>query len=121
MDTRTKIISGEQAAKVAAQGGATVITGCFDPVTAEHAERLAELKGDAQTLIVIVTDPEDLILPAQARAELLAGLSVVDYVVVANVTMGGSPALTPNVRLEQEDELRRQKLVAHVHARQAAN
>ena len=92
-----------------------VVSGCFDPVTGEHADRLRELKGKSRTLILIVTDPDDVILPAQARAELLAGLAVVDQVVV-----GASAALKPDVRLEPEDEIRRQKLVAHVHARQAA-
>lgn len=121
MDTRTKIIPGEQAAKIAETGSAIVVSGCFDPVTAEHAERLAELKGDSETLIVIVTDPEDIILPAQARAELLAGLAVVDYVVTDQVAIGASPTLTPDRRLELEDDILRQKLIAHVHARQVAS
>jgi hypothetical protein len=105
-----KIISVEEAARL----GGTLASGYFDPLLASHTTRLAELKRDGVPLIVLIATSKDSILPAQARAELVAGLRVVDYV-VASVE-----GLTPHVRLEPEDVMRREKLIEHVHARQQA-
>lgn len=116
MDTRTKIVSAAKAGSIAASG-ATVVTGYFDPLLAAHAERLSALKRAGLPLLVAVADPENPILPARARAELLAGLAVVDYVAES---MDGLPAgFLPNFRLEREDEARREALIEHVHGRQA--
>ena len=89
MDTRTKIIDAAQAARIA-QAGATVVSGYFDPMIASHAERLATLKQEGKSLLVLVATPPDAILPALARAQLIAGLSVVDY--VCDAPDGLSPA-----------------------------
>ena len=110
MDTREKIVDADQAARIAASG-ATVVSGYFDPLVASHAERLASLKTGANLLVLIAT-PDHAILPAAARAELVAGLRAVDY--VAELTDG----LTPQVHLEQEDTERFSELLKHVHARQ---
>ena len=56
--------------------------GYFDPVLAAHARRLKDAREDAAALAVIVADPPRPILPARARAELVAALDVVDYVVL---------------------------------------
>jgi glycerol-3-phosphate cytidylyltransferase-like family protein len=113
VDTRTKIVPSEEAVRVAA-GGAVVVSGYFDPLLAAHAERLLELKGSNARLLVAIADPPNPILPVRARAELVAGLAVVDH--VAESVDG----LTPHTRLEREDERRLQDLIAHVHARQSA-
>lgn len=113
MDTRTKIVSITDAARIAGSG-ATVVSGHFDPLLASHAERLAELKQEGLPLLILIAAPENPILPARARAELVAGLAVVDY--VAELTEG----FTPHIRLEREDEMRLQSLIEHVHARQRA-
>jgi hypothetical protein len=63
---------------------------------------------------VAIAEPPYPILPARARAELVAGLAVVDYVAES---LNG---LVPRTRLEQEDERRLEDLIAHVHARQRA-
>ena len=109
MDTRHKIVDAAQAASIAA-AGATVVSGYFDPMVASHAERLAALKTGAKLLVLIAT-PENAILPAAARAELVAGLRAVDY--VAEFADG----LTPQIRLEQEDAERFTLLLRHVHGR----
>jgi bifunctional ADP-heptose synthase (sugar kinase/adenylyltransferase) len=111
MDTRGKIIDTAEAAQRAASG-ATVVSGYFDPLIASHAERLAQLKAAGQKLLVLIATPADAILPAAARAELVAGLRSVDY--VAELTDG----LTAHVRLEEEDDERYRVLLHHVHARQ---
>src|SRR5580698_788524 len=111
MDTRKKIIDAVQAASVAADG-ATVVSGYFDPLIASHAERLAKLKPDGAKLLVLIATPANAILPAAARAELVAGLRAVDYVAEL------APGLTPHIHLEQEDADRFAALLEHVHARQ---
>ena len=113
MDTRTKIVPTEEAARISA-GGATVISGCFDPMIAAHAERLQQLKRAGTPLLVAITDPPNPVLPARARAELVAGLAVVDYVTES------ASGLTPQVRLEQEHQRRFDQLIELVHARQRA-
>jgi bifunctional ADP-heptose synthase (sugar kinase/adenylyltransferase) len=112
VDTRTKIISPQQALRLA-EAGATVVSGYFDPLLAAHAQRLQESKGAAPLLVLIGTPP-DPILPVRARAELVAALAAVDY--VAEWT----PDIAPHVRLEQEDAQRLDRLIEHVHQRQAA-
>jgi hypothetical protein len=72
------------------------------------------LKRAGTPLMVLIATPKDAILPARARAELVASLGVVDH--VAELADG----LTPSVRLEQEDTSRLEKLIEHVHARQRA-
>jgi hypothetical protein len=111
MDTRKKIISAGHAAQIA-ESGATVVSGYFDPLMASHAERLGQLKPAGKKLLVLIATPSDAILPAGARAELVAGLRTVDY--VAELTDG----LTAHIHLEQEDDERYQALLQHVHARQ---
>ena len=57
------------------------IAGTFDPMTAEHVRRLREMK-DHRPLTVAIHDSPRPILPAAARAELVAALGFVDYVVI---------------------------------------
>jgi hypothetical protein len=111
VDTREKIIDTTQAADIAASG-ATVVSGYFDPLIASHAERLASLKPAGQKLLVLIATPPNAILPAAARAELVAALRSVDY--VSELAAG----LAPQIHLEQEDAERFAALLQHVHARQ---
>ena len=113
MDTRTKIIDAAQAARIA-HAGATVVSGYFDPMIASHAEHLATLKREGTPLLVLVATPPDAILPALARAQLIAGLSVVDYVCDA------PDGLAPQIHLEDEHTELLTKLIDHVHSRQRA-
>jgi bifunctional ADP-heptose synthase (sugar kinase/adenylyltransferase) len=110
MDTRAKMIATSEAARLAAEG-ATVVSGYFDPLLASHARRLAGLK-DGARLIVVIEDPPQPILPARARAELVASLRAVDYVVEAH------NGIKVDIRLEAEDGKRFEELLTHVHARQ---
>jgi|HubBroStandDraft_1064217.scaffolds.fasta_scaffold477867_1 glycerol-3-phosphate cytidylyltransferase-like family protein len=126
MDTRTKIVPMEEAARIAAEG-ATVVSGYFDPLLASHAERLTGLKRSGVPLVVIVADPENPILPAQARMELVAGLAVVDHVAavdqVAVVDHVDEPPdrLKATVHMEEEDTRTLEALIQHVHLRQRAS
>lgn len=78
MDTRSKIISAEDAAGLAVE---TLAVGYFDPVLAAHVARLQSLAGP---VTVSVLDPPDEILPARARAELVASLACVERVIVGD-------------------------------------
>ena len=51
---------------------------------AEHVRRIRECASPGQLLAVEVTQPLRPLLPQRARAELVAALSVVDYVVVSD-------------------------------------
>ncbi len=83
MDTRSKIILLEQARKIS--GTRTLwLTGHFDPLLAEHARNLRQHTDPGQILIVEITNPENPLLPQRARAELVAALESVDYVVLGN-------------------------------------
>ena len=92
-------------------GGATVVSGYFDPLVAAHAERLAALKIDGRNLLALIATPDKPVFSAAARAELVASLRAVDY--VAELTNG----LTPQICLESEHSEGFAALVKHVHAR----
>ena len=64
------------------------VSGYFDPLLAEHVRRLAHRTAPGQLLVVEIADPPTPLLPQRARAELVAALSMVDYVVLGN----GQPA-----------------------------
>ena len=113
MDTRTKIVSTEEAARLSSAGG-LVVSGSFDPLVAEHARQLAELKQSGRALIVAIAEPPNPILPARARAELVAGLAVVDFAVES------AAGLPVEVNLEEAHERILSDLIRHVHARQSA-
>ena len=113
MDTRAKIVDPGQARLIAAQD-ATVVSGYFDPLLASHAERLAELKNENAPLLVLIATPADAILPPRARAELVAGLAVVDYVCET------ADGVAPHLSLEREHTARLAQLIEHAHARQRA-
>ena len=111
MDTRTKIVDADQARVIAGQG-ATVVSGYFDPLVASHAEELAALKKEDAPLLVLIATPADAILPTRARAELVAGLAVVDYVCETANDVG------LHISLEREHAERLAQLIEHVQTRQ---
>ena len=59
-------------------------TGHFDPVLAEHAALLHQAASDGRVLIVEVTNPPRPLLAQRARAELIAALADVNYVVISD-------------------------------------
>jgi phosphopantetheine adenylyltransferase len=123
VDTRAKIIERAAAERIAGDGARlTVVTGYFDPMTAAHAARLARIAATAVAVLVVVRTPERPLLPARARAELVAALRAVSHVVVEE----GDPAWIaqlPSAQLVREEAAgarRTRDLVARVHQRQAA-
>jgi bifunctional ADP-heptose synthase (sugar kinase/adenylyltransferase) len=129
VDTRTKVLSHREALAVARrlrEEGKTLklVVGYFDPVLAAHARRLKDAREGAAALAVIIADPPRPILPARARAELVAGLAAVDYVVLP----GDEPVEGLVARLDGAEVFRgeaadlelTEELIQHVHSRQRA-
>lgn len=111
MDTRVKIAA--PGAAPALPPGTRVVSGTFDPLLRQHADALAALRAGASALAVVVTEPAEPLLPARARAELVAALHCVDAVFLA--APGAPPA---DVRLEEAHELLRASFLRHVRSRQ---
>ena len=82
LDTRTKIITAEDAPKRLGGNPAQWVSGHFDPLLAEHVRRLREYSTPDRALVVEVTNLARPMLAQRARAELVAALRMVDYVVL---------------------------------------
>lgn len=122
MDTRHKILTAAAAVEAVramrAKGTpVTVVKGYFDPLLAGHARRLAEIAEPGGVLMAVVMEPERPILPARARAELVAALAVVDYVLPGEAA---SQVEADRIFREEGADLRRtQELVARVRQKGA--
>lgn len=67
------------------------MAGHFDPLLAEHVRRLKEHAASGRPLIVEITNADESLLQQQARAELVAALAMVDYVVLGNGAANSPP------------------------------
>jgi bifunctional ADP-heptose synthase (sugar kinase/adenylyltransferase) len=94
LDTRTKIVPAHEIEDRLQGCAATRISGHFDPLLAEHVRRLAEAREPGRLLVVEVTNPVQPLLAQRARAELVAALSMVDYVVQGAGEAGGDADIT---------------------------
>lgn len=118
MDTRSKIVT---AAHASIRPAATLVRGYFDPLSVAHVRRLEKIADAGGGPVTILLDsPPQPLLPVAARAELLAALHVVGYVVIAEgptpIEFCGAPIID-----ETRDDLRRlQELMEHVQRRQNA-
>jgi D-glycero-beta-D-manno-heptose 1-phosphate adenylyltransferase len=128
VDTRTKILSPAAATEAAAacrSAGKRIcaVSGYHDPLTAGHARLLAAAGEPGGALFIIVADPPRPVLPARARAELVAGLAIVDYVVLPGGEGADSVLETLNAdvvyREEAADQRRTADLIRHVQSRQS--
>ena len=127
MDTRTKIVTVADAGRlVRGSRPVAVVTGYFDVLLASHARELAHVREahpDAILIVALTPAPEPLMEP-RARAEMVAALAMVDYVVSleASEAEGFLAAFSaaPIVRLEDAHRGRMRQLIEHVHRRQSA-
>ena len=92
MDTRTKIVSREQLENLARGRELVHVSGHFDPLLAEHVRRIRKSVSPGRLLVVEITEPQAPLLPQRARAELVAALADVDFVILA----GAAPARAPD-------------------------
>ncbi len=108
-------------ANCAERGPVRIVAGCFDPLTAAHARRIGELAAAGGTLGVAVLTPPESILPARARAELVAALAAVDFVFEVEPADGLDRFPGAEIIREEENDARlMRELVRHVHERQSA-
>jgi bifunctional ADP-heptose synthase (sugar kinase/adenylyltransferase) len=125
VDTRTKILSLEQtlALRLAAP---MLVTGYFDCLRAAHVCELESLRQRAgsRALVAAVLPWPEAFLSQQARAEMVAALRMVDYVVAIEASDVAAliDAVAPSeiVRLEAGDARRNRELIEHVHRRHSS-
>lgn len=79
MDTRSKILS--RAAAEQLPGPLTLAAGYFDVLRADH---IHELEQALRPILAAVLSHSEELFPATARAEMVAALRVIDYVVTAD-------------------------------------
>ena len=122
MDTRNKILTLAAACELTVP--ITIASGTFDILRAEHAGELQEVRdraGDKALLAVVLPSPISL-LGSGARAEMVAALRVVDYVITAYdedlVELSRAHPAAVVVRLEAADACRTRQLIEHVRRRQ---
>ena len=82
LDTRKKIVGREELELRLDDRPVRWIAGHFDPLLAEHVRWLAEERHPGTALVVEVTNPPQPLLAQRARAELVAALSMVDFVIL---------------------------------------
>jgi bifunctional ADP-heptose synthase (sugar kinase/adenylyltransferase) len=125
VDTRTKILTPAAAAALQPARPLLLVTGYFDILRAETARDLAEARrrSGAQSVVVAVLPLAGEMVPQAARAEMVAALRVVDYVLLAENEDRESlaAALQPVeiVGLEEAEACRTRQLIEHVHSRQS--
>jgi bifunctional ADP-heptose synthase (sugar kinase/adenylyltransferase) len=126
VDTRTKIITPEQACALArGPRNAALATGYFDVLLAAHIRELDQVRHSLPNAVLLVAlrTPEQPLLDVRARAEMVAALAMVDYVVnLEDRQMESLLAAFPAeriVRLEAAHEQRMRELIQHVHRRQS--
>jgi len=92
MDTRSKILSRERATAVLTplgsnSSGLVVAKGWYDLLLAESCWGLAEAKKKGGTLVAAVyadRQPERRLLEASSRAQMVAAVAAVDYVIICD-------------------------------------
>ncbi len=117
MDTREKIVSAELAPALIGDRRVIAVTGYFDVLQAGLMQALRAISKASAIVVAVVLDPPNPLLAARARAELAAGLEVIDYVVpVADDATELLRVLKPfeAIHEEQADERRTAKLIQHV-------
>lgn len=122
VDTRSKILTLPAAEALAPP--ITLVTGYFDVLRAAHVIELQQARDRApqSKLLVALVSASGELINGRSRAELVAALRMVDYVVTANHDEldGFIQRLRPVglARLEAADLGRRKQLIEDVQRRQ---
>jgi len=121
MDTRSKILTPAAARRLPPP--LAVATGYFEILRAELVRELCEARERVagSALVAVVLPLANAALDQRARAELAAGLRMVDYVVIADDEDPGAliDSLKPAAlaRLEEAEARRARELKEHVRSR----
>jgi cytidyltransferase-like protein len=115
LDTRTKIVHSFETSELKA------VIGYFDPMHAGHVRRLNEICAGGERIAVVIADPPEPMLPTRARAELVAALDCVAYVIPAGPDADAVTANRAHVIDERAADTERARTFAqHVLARHNA-
>lgn len=111
LDTRTKILPLHELQERLQNHPIHWLSGYFDPLLAEHVQRLTRARERCRILVVEVTNPAQPLLAQRARAELVAALSMVDYVVMGDGAAGTDGDITERfvehvVRRHRQESIR---------------
>lgn len=110
MDSRYKIYRGPRALDLLRNlQSPQVVSAIFDPLLAHTSARLEALKRPGASLVVVLGESAAPILPVQARAELVAALRCVDFVVIPE----GVP-IPVEFSLDEEHESASRQFIGHV-------
>ena len=124
MDTREKIFPLDGLGAHLCRGEWVIAVGQFDPLTAAQAKRLSALRSQGGRLLAVVLESSDALLPANARAALIAALRDVDAVTVAEPELWRhaipSTARVRVIEDAQAEEGRSAEFVRYIVERQAA-
>jgi hypothetical protein len=122
VDTRSKILTAADARRLT--GPLTLVTGYFDVLRREDVRELeasASPEPGAFRLLVAVLPLDGALLAQRARAELVAGLRMVDYVIAASESEAEDliQAIQPRrvVRLETAHARLAEELSERIHGR----
>ena len=107
MDTRSKIVRSDELDRRASGKPIRWVRGIFDPLLAEHARRLEQFRSPDSCLAVVIQDSIRPLLPVQARAELVAALAAVDFVVLEANALATEDLEDLPVREQFTDHVRR--------------
>ena len=120
MDTRSKILTSADSLP----RPITLVAGYFDVLRAAHAGEMQKVRNrtGSQPLVLVVLTCRGELLSQRARAELVAAIRVVDYVLIADneelhrLIERLNPAEV--VRLEEADLRRTRRLIEHAQREQ---
>ena len=115
MDTRDKIVDPSGLRRDGRP--LKLIIGYFDPLHAAHVRRMRQLCTPGEQIVVAIANPPSPLLSSRARAELVAGLAWVNYVVLFDeqTVRALSPQTVADER--QADDERTSDLLKHVSER----
>jgi glycerol-3-phosphate cytidylyltransferase-like family protein len=120
VDTRNKILTSADSLP----RPITLVAGYFDVLRAAHAAEMQKVRDrtGSRPLVVVVLPCRGELLSQKARAELVAAIRVVDYVLIADneelhrLIERLNPAEV--VRLEEADRRRTRRLIEHAQHEQ---
>jgi glycerol-3-phosphate cytidylyltransferase-like family protein len=119
LDTRSKILTLAEA--LALPAPIVIAAGTFDLLRAEHARELEQIRAGPRKLLVVVLSSSIGLLTARARAEMVAALRVVDYVIIADdehlERLSRAHPDAQVARLDAADRCRIRQLIEHVRRR----
>jgi hypothetical protein len=119
LDTREKIVPLSKLSSHLGDKKWLAVVGLFDPLTLAHANRLAEISRRGAPLLAVVEQGSETLLPADARAALVAALRCVKLVVMAEADSIPKHFPLELIRDEEGEQRRSREFVEWISERGA--